>query len=136
MQRFELLRSDGSRRVCSPAENADYFAATIGGLGLTGLITWVAISLKRIASPMISVENTRFDGLEDFFTLNAAAEAAHEYTVAWIDCLAAKPRGIYMAGDHAKAGDPGVESGKPLSVPLTPPFSLINGCLLYTSRCV
>ena len=131
VQRFELLRSDGSRRVCSPTENADYFAATIGGLGLTGLITWVAISLKRIASPMISVENTRFDGLEDFFTLNAAAEAAHEYTVAWIDCLAAKPRGIYMAGDHAKAGDPGVESGKPLSVPLTPPFSLINGLSLH-----
>ncbi|MGH7448375.1 MAG: FAD-binding oxidoreductase, partial [Longimicrobiales bacterium] len=36
--RLELLRSDGRRLWCSPAENADLFAATIGGLGLTGLI--------------------------------------------------------------------------------------------------
>ena len=34
---FELVRSDGTRRLCSPSDNPDWFAATIGGLGLTGL---------------------------------------------------------------------------------------------------
>lgn len=80
---FELLRSDGSRLLCSPQDNADWFAATIGGLGLTGLITWAEIALRPIASVAIAVDNVRFDGLDEFFALNAAAEAAHEYTAAW-----------------------------------------------------
>ena len=126
---FELLRSDGLRRLCSPHENSEWFAATIGGLGLTGLITWVEIELRPIAGTGIAVENTRFNGLDEFFSLNAAAEAGHEYTVAWIDCLAAMPRGILMAGDHASPGDVAGRPGEPLRLPFPPPklpFSLIN----------
>lgn len=134
VRRFELLRSDGSRRVCSAHENADWFAATIGGLGLTGLITWAEITLRPIAGVDLVVSNTRFSGLDEFFALNADAEAAHEYTVAWIDCLASRPRGIFMAGDHLAAGDLSVACekplGLPLSVPFSPPFSLINGLSL------
>ena len=40
---FELLRSDGTRLRCSPEQHADWFATTVGGLGLTGLITWACI---------------------------------------------------------------------------------------------
>lgn len=132
--RFELLRSDGSRRVCSPTENAGWFAATVGGLGLTGAITWAEIRLRRIDGPLLAVENSRFAGLDEFFALNAAAEARHEYTVAWIDCLAATPRGIFMAGDHlaADAAQDAARSApkKPLSFPITPPVSLVNGLSL------
>jgi FAD/FMN-containing dehydrogenase len=126
VRRFELLRSDGSRRVCSPNENADWFAATIGGLGLTGMLTWVEMALKRIDGPAVLVENTRFTGLDEFFALNAAAEAQHEYSVAWIDCLAARPRGILMAGDHAASGAVPAPANRPLTFPLTPPVSAIN----------
>ena len=45
---FELLRSNGVRMVCSPGANAGYYAATIGGMGLTGIITWVEFSLMQI----------------------------------------------------------------------------------------
>ena len=125
---LELLRSDGSRRLCSRQENSDWFAATIAGLGLTGLITWVEIELRPIAGSAIAVDNTRFEGLDAFFALNAAAEAGHEYTVAWIDCLAATPRGILMAGDHA-APDEAAAPRKPRRLPFAPPnlpISLIN----------
>jgi FAD/FMN-containing dehydrogenase len=132
VRRFELLRSDGSRRICSPNENADWFAATIGGLGLTGMITWAEITLKRIDGPAVRVENTRFTGLDEFFALNAAAEAQHEYSVAWIDCLAATPRGILMAGDHAASGSVPAPANKALSFPLTPPVSAINTLTLRT----
>ena len=130
VRRFELLRSDGSRRVCSPNENADWFAATIGGLGLTGLITWAEIALKPISSASIAVRNTRFRGLDEFFAINQQAEAANEYTVAWIDCLASQPRGIFMAGDHLDDGELDVARGRSASLPFCPPLSLVNGLSL------
>ncbi|MES2772288.1 MAG: FAD-binding oxidoreductase [Pseudomonadota bacterium] len=101
---FELLRSDGSRRVCSPTTHSEWFAASIGGLGLTGLITWLEIQLKPIDSPCLRLSNTRFQGLDEFFALNEAqtqnASTTAEHTVAWIDCLATTPRGIFMTAEH------------------------------------
>jgi FAD/FMN-containing dehydrogenase len=125
---FELLRSDGSRRRCTAGESADWFAATIGGLGLTGVMTQVSLQLRRIAGNAIAVRNQRFNGLDEFFTLNAAAESRHEYAVAWIDCLASIPRGVLMTGDHADTDLPAPRGEK--NVPLKPPFSLINGVSL------
>ena len=125
---FELLRSGGSRRRCSPSENADWFAATIGGLGLTGVITQAELQLRRIAGNSIAVRNQRFTGLDEFFTLNSKAEAGHEYAVAWIDCMARKPRGVLMAGDHANESMAEPRGQK--TVPFTPPISLINNASL------
>ncbi len=125
---FELLRSDGSRRRCSASENPDWFAATIGGLGLTGVVTQAELQLRRIGGNAIRVRNQRFRGLDEFFALSAEAERRHEYTVAWIDCLASTPRGVLMGGDHADVDLPEPRGGK--SVPLTPPFSCINGLSL------
>ncbi len=125
---LELLRSDGSRLTCSREANPDWFAATIGGLGLTGVVTQATIRLRRIRGTAMAVRNTRFTGLDEFFARNAEAEKAHEYAVAWIDCLAQTPRGVLMAGDHAEGDLPVPRGAK--RVPLTPPFSLINGLSL------
>ena len=125
---FELLRSDGARLACSRQENPEWFAATVGGLGLTGAITQATIRLRRIGGTAMAVRNWRYTGLDEFFALNAEAEKRHEYTVAWIDCLAKTPRGVLMAGDHAEGDAPGPRGAK--RVPLTPPFSLINGLSL------
>ncbi|MDP2795447.1 MAG: FAD-binding oxidoreductase [Sulfurisoma sp.] len=126
--RFELLRSDGGRIECSPTENAELFAATIGGLGLTGLVTWIELRLRRVPGPAIAVENRRFHGLAEFFALNIEAEKTHEHVVAWIDCLAREPRGILMAGNHAAASAAAVPPAPTFSpaVPFTPPLSLVN----------
>lgn len=51
VRQFELLRSDGQRLICSPQQNNHLFAATIGGLGLTGLITWAEFQLRRLHNP-------------------------------------------------------------------------------------
>ncbi|MFC4161798.1 FAD-binding oxidoreductase [Chitinimonas lacunae] len=132
---FELLRSDGRRLWCSPSEHPDWFGATIGGLGLTGLVTWVALQLRPINNPYLWVEARRFANLEAFFALDAQAQRRHEYTVAWLDCLAsgkARGRGVYYGGDHAPLLDqlPPYRS-RERSVPFTPPISLINGPSLY-----
>lgn len=131
--RFELLRSDGERLICSPTENEDYFRATIGGLGLTGVILWAAFKLKRIPSPLVDVENIKYRNIDEFFEINTETEAqGYEYTVSWVDCLATGDqlgRGYYQRGEFH---DPpfGLESDpKPLPalpIPVDLPSWLVN----------
>jgi FAD/FMN-containing dehydrogenase len=100
---FQVLRSDGGQVLCSPEQNADLFRATIAGLGLTGLILWVELQLKRVPGPWIDCEQIRFRRLEEFFELSAASDQTHEYTVAWLDCVSRGNklgRGIFMRGNH------------------------------------
>jgi FAD/FMN-containing dehydrogenase len=102
--RFELVRSDGSRRICSPTQDPDWFSATIGGLGLTGMITWAEIRLKPIVSRMIDYEGIQFHGIDEFLALTEQYRNV-EYTVSWIDCASTGrnfARGIFMLGDHSR----------------------------------
>ena len=130
VRRFELLRSDGSRCQCSRDENADMFTATIGGLGLTGVITWAEFALKRISGPWLATETLRFRGLKEFFALSAESERNCEYSVAWIDCAAsgkAFGRGLFIRANHVpnSPNHPAPSRGR-LGIPFTPPVSLIN----------
>lgn len=132
---FDLLTSDGVLRRCSPGEHADWFGATIGGLGLTGLVTRATIALKRIQGPFMDVDTQRFAGLDAFFELSAASNTDYEYTVAWVDCSARGARlgrGWFMRANHRPAlgqqPDPGRKQGP--TFPFTPPFSLMNGATL------
>lgn len=127
---FELVRSDGTRRICSASENSDWFAATIGGLGLTGLIAWAELALKPAPGPGIEAETIRFASLEEFFELSRVSHDRYEYIVAWIDSLAGGKRlgrGLFMRGNHAAAGavSPDPPRRGP-GVPFTPPFSLVH----------
>ena len=130
---FEIMRSDGSRMVCSPSENADYFAATVGGLGLTGFIVWVELNLKKVENSAVNVENIKYNSLSEFFTLSEDSEEDYEYTVAWVDCLAKGEqagRGHFSRANHAKNQ---VKPSRPkvsLSVPVDPPLSMINSLTL------
>lgn len=105
--RFELVRSSGERIACSQTENPDWFRATVGGLGLTGLIAWAELRLKRIRSASLDVETIRFANLEEFFSLSAASDRDFEYTVAWVDCFSkgnSLGRGLFMRANHAETG--------------------------------
>jgi FAD/FMN-containing dehydrogenase len=129
---FELLRSDGSRRLCSAVENADLFAATIGGLGLTGIITWAEFALLRVPGASMQTETLSFAGLAEFFSLSQQSEAGHDYTVAWIDCAGSGRsfgRGLFSRANHAASSTRERRTMR-LSVPFTPPFALINGLTL------
>jgi hypothetical protein len=72
---FELVRSDGTRRLCSPTENPDWYAATIGGMGLTGLITWAQLRLRPIVSRGIDYEGIQFHGIDEFLALKQQVQA-------------------------------------------------------------
>lgn len=131
---FELVRSDGARLTCAPDMNAELFAATIGGYGLTGLITQATLQLMPVASAQMRQETLHFDGLDRFFEIAAESDASHDYTVAWIDSLAGGPgfgRGVFFRANHATvSGAPPARAARSLPFPLTPPFPLINGLSL------
>lgn len=133
--RFELLRPDGQRMSCSAQETPGWFAATIGGLGLTGAITWAQMRLRRVAGPWMDVESIRCADLDELLELSIESAKDFEYTVAWVDCLAQGRRlgrGILQRANHADsaasaqrpAGGPG------FAVPFAPPVSLVNSATL------
>ena len=127
--RFSLIRSDRPPLICSLQENTELYAATIGGLGLTGIIEWLELQLVPITSSLIEATHVRFDSLDEFFALSTELDDKHEFSVAWIDCLArgeSTGRGIYMVGDHAQDGPLAVTKQSKLNVPITPPISAIN----------
>lgn len=129
VRRFELLRSDGTRLLCSPQENPDWFAATVGGLGLTGLITWAEVQLRPIAGPLMDVETVRFAHLDEFMQLCAQSDGSFEYTVAWVDCTARGAglgRGLFQRAHHSEHSVAQELPAGRLSVPFMPPFSLVN----------
>jgi FAD/FMN-containing dehydrogenase len=114
---FELARSDGRRMLCSPDENADWFRATIGGLGLTGLITWAELRLKRVRSALVETEDIPFASLDEFAALSTASDAEFEYTVAWFDCYSYSDRrlsGIFSRGRHVEEEDGTLSSPRPV----------------------
>lgn len=132
---FELLRSDGTRLYCSPEENIDFFNATIAGLGLTGVITWVEVQLHKIDNPYIDQQIIRYKNLSAFFDLADESDQQYEHTVAWIDCMASGEslgRGLFIRGNYAKTKPH--KSPKPptlrLNFPIDPPFTLINSLTL------
>ena len=112
---LELVRSDGSRLECSRASHAEIFNATIGGLGLTGLVTWAEFDLRRIASAFLDVETVRFHGVDEFLALSRESHERFEHTVAWVDAAArgrAFARGLFMRANHAENGPLAPRSGK------------------------
>lgn len=104
VNKFELLRSNGDRLICSNTENEDFFRATIGGLGLTGLITWVEFNLKPCPSAFFIMDSIKFYNIDEFFDITDESEKDYEYTVSWVDCTSTGSRmgrGIFNRGNHA-----------------------------------
>ncbi len=84
VRRLELLRSDGPIE-CSPNENADFFRATIGGLGLTGIIRWVEFQLVPCRSSWMECHDAPFTSFDEYAAITRELERMFDYVVAWCD---------------------------------------------------
>ena len=120
-----IKRTSGEYISCSPENSFDWFQATVGGMGLTGVILEAEFQLIKIDGPWLETETIPYDSLEEFFNLSDSSEDHWEYTVSWIDCLSKSNRGIFLRANHSK-----YQAEAPLfsqkTLPFTPPFSLIN----------
>jgi FAD/FMN-containing dehydrogenase len=133
VKRLVIYRSDEGVVECSPVLRPELFAATIGGLGLTGVILAVEFQLGKLSSNLIEQRTIRFKNLDEFFELSLQHDTSHEYTVAWVDCLesgAQTGRGHYIAGNHAKDGALTPAPPGRIGIPFAPPFSLVNAVSL------
>jgi len=127
---LSLLRSDGKTYNCSATENPHLFAATVGGMGLTGIVLTAKLRLMSVPSLDVTERVARFRDLSEFFDLAEAADAANEYAVAWIDQLAggkASGRGLLLTGNHSENGALAASAaGSRLAVPFQPPVNVLN----------
>jgi L-gulonolactone oxidase len=129
VRRLDMLRGDGAALSIDRGDTTGLFAATIGGLGLTGVITHVAVKLMPIASSDMSIETIPFGNLAEFFQLAAESERGHDYSVSWIDCLAKGPalgRGIFQRASHSRNGNLRVHAGAGPSISIDAPSFLLN----------
>jgi FAD/FMN-containing dehydrogenase len=97
---------EGSVRL-TPRRTPGLFAATVGGLGLTGMITEVELQLQRIPSSQIEVDTLACDTLDELCEGLAAGDAEFEHNVAWIDCTASGSRlgrGLLSRGNWSDEG--------------------------------
>ena len=103
VEAFSLLNENSEVITCSRTENTDKFWATIGGMGLTGIILSAKFKLKNIETAYIRQESIKAQNLDEIFKLFEESES-WTYNVAWIDCLQTGKnigRSILMRGEHA-----------------------------------
>ena len=102
---LKLRRTDGSMHEIGP--NDPLYAATIGGLGLTGVIEWVEFQAVRIRSAFLDAEDVTFDNVDAYFELAAERKDAAEHAMAWVDCLAGGAhlgRGVFSFANWSRTG--------------------------------
>jgi FAD/FMN-containing dehydrogenase len=128
---LNLIRSDGEEIVCGPAGygpsgRPDWFAATLGGLGLTGVIVEAELQLRRVPGPWLDTETIAYSSLEEFFRLSDESHPDWEHAVSWIDCTSGElARGLFLRARPA-ADQTATRRDRRLAVPLAPPLSLVN----------
>ncbi|MBM4441941.1 MAG: FAD-binding oxidoreductase [Candidatus Rokubacteria bacterium] len=118
LESLTLLTADGEALHCSRTEHADVFWATVGGLGLTGMILDARMRLRRVESSWLRVDYRRARDLDATLATFEAADATARYSVAWIDCLGrgrAMGRAVIMHGDHATAAEATAAGRTPLT---------------------
>ncbi|MDH4233982.1 MAG: FAD-binding oxidoreductase [Gallionella sp.] len=116
---IDLILADGRHVTCSAAENADLFWATVGGMGLTGIIGEVVLKLIPIASSHMIVRHHAAGNLEQLFQHLQNPAIDDRYAVAWIDSLVTGQqlgRGIAMCGHHAAVDELPAGHGDALAI--------------------
>ena len=138
VESLDLLLADGSVRTVGPEVEPDLFWATVGGMGLTGVVLRATLRMRRVETSSVVVDTERADDLDDLMARLTATDAQYTYSVAWVDCLArgrslgraVLTRGWPATVDQLPPRDraaPLAFSARPrLSVPDVVPSGLVN----------
>jgi len=109
---IRLLMADKKSIECSPAEHADIFWATAGGMGMTGIIEELSLRLIPIHSASLRTRAEQVGNIEAMIAAFEANRASADHMIGWIDHMAKGEnigRGVFEAANHITAS----EGGKP-----------------------
>jgi FAD/FMN-containing dehydrogenase len=123
---IRLVRTTGETINCDRNQHHGCFTATIGGLGLTGVIVEAEIQLQKVESAWLNTETIAYSSLDEFFHLADDSEVQWQHTVSWIDCLSGIGRGIFMRANPAEESGRIKQKARQLAMPFVPPVSLVN----------
>lgn len=141
IEEINLLLADGSTITCSRNENDEIFWATVGGVGLTGIILSAKIKLIRVETSYIEVDYLKAKNLDEALQMFEDGDDHYQYSVAWIDCLATGKslgKSVLMRGNHAPLSKidkrpPLVANGKgKLGIPFNFPSIVLNPLSIKT----
>ena len=107
---LDLMIADGSIQRISPSNNSRLFWATVGGMGLTGVILNAKVHLAAIQTSKILGKNIVCKNLDELMNEMVLADDYAKYSVAWVDTLARGKnlgRSILSIGEHAAETDLG-----------------------------
>jgi decaprenylphospho-beta-D-ribofuranose 2-oxidase len=105
---MDLLTADGQVRTLTPGgEQSALFWATVGGMGLTGIIVAATIRLKPTESAYFIVDSDRTAGFEETLELfSDGSDAGYDYSMAWFDAISTGDkmgRAVFSRGSLATA---------------------------------
>jgi decaprenylphospho-beta-D-ribofuranose 2-oxidase len=103
-----LLTPVGDTRRLDPTATPDEFWATVGGLGLTGVILDATLRLLPVETTAMRVDVERAADIEAAFARLESTDHLYSYSVAWVDCRARGKRlgrSVLMRGEHARASE-------------------------------
>lgn len=126
---IDLLTADGRTRRISAADDPALFAATIGGMGLTGIVRRIAFTMLPGASPMVRVRERAVRDLDEHLAGLVEARARSTFSVGWVDALATGSRlgsGILETAEFAPE-ERVRPAPRPHAVPLDLPGFVLNG---------
>jgi decaprenylphospho-beta-D-ribofuranose 2-oxidase len=125
---FDLALPDGTLQRVAAETAPDLFAATIGGIGLTGIVTRICFRLQRVAGTMFRLRERRIRDLGEFIATLDEVRTNHRYSVGWIDGVATGRRlgrGILETADIVDESPPR-KSPRRLRIPVDLPSRSIN----------
>ncbi|MGH2950297.1 MAG: FAD-binding protein [Solirubrobacteraceae bacterium] len=120
---FTLITPDGERRRVTAGSEA--FDATVGGMGLTGIVADATLRLMRLPSGAVREEVTRASDLDDLLARMAAGDDDHRYSVAWVDA-GGRGRGLLLRGDHAPGDEAATLDEPRWRAPIWAPTGLLG----------
>ena len=125
---FDLRLPTGEVRRIEPVCDDALFRATVGGLGLTGVVERACLRLKRVQSNAVNVRMRRIRNLDHYLEAFAEEQERSDYVVGWVDALAsgaALGRGILEAATPSE--EPiAITAGSARRVPIEFPSFVLN----------